>query len=370
MKKVNKGLQFVAALILILSSVTLVAAAEGDSSYELYEKAENGILSEFESILPEGFAGLTESGEAISMLGFDALMSEALTSVSENIGRVAVFLALLLGVSAVISLSGLIDGENAALVRGGVALVAGISVIAALFPLVREVGQVLTELGGFFSSLAPVLVSVLALGGGTASAAVSGTGMALVLRVYGGLCELLVPLVSAMLVLGVSSSFITDGFGSAYDTVRGWFARGVGILTALIGGTVALQGVVATSSDSAALRVARHIATGTVPVVGAAVSGALSTLSGGLGYISGIVGGGAVAVILTMGISPLIMLLLYKLCFFFASLMLDYFGAGEGKRTVLSIGSALDSLIAVYAMSVIVYLLETVIFIGMAVRLV
>ncbi len=369
MKKVNKCLQLAVILALLLFAFTVSASAEDDTSNELYERSVDEILSEFRDILPEGMSGLGEEGGAVSSLGFDALLSELFGAVSGSLGGVALFLALLLGVSTVISLSGLIDGENAPLVRGGIALLSGLTLAAALLPLVREVAQLLSMLGDFFSSLAPILVSVLALGGGSSSAAVSGSGIALVLRVYGAICELLLPLVTAMLLLGVSSSFVADGFGNAYDTVRGWLLRGLGILTAFIAGTVALQSVVAVSTDSAALRVARHIASTTVPVVGTAVSGALSTLAGGLGYVSGIVGGGAVAVILTMALSPLVMLLLYKMCFFFASILLDCFGAAEGKRTVSAIGSALDSLIAVYSLTAVIYLIETVVFIGMAVRL-
>jgi stage III sporulation protein AE len=111
------------------------------------------------------------------------------------------------------------------------------------------------------------------------------------------------------------------------------------------------------------LRAAKYALSGTVPIVGSTVSGALSTLFGSLSEARAVVGVGAIAVVFFLAASPLVLMLLYRLALSVATWIFEFLGeAGIGSH-FLAFRSALDTLISLYALSSVVYILEIVIFI-------
>ena len=110
------------------------------------------------------------------------------------------------------------------------------------------------------------------------------------------------------------------------------------------------------------MRAARYAAGGLIPTVGSAVSGAISTLVGGLSAVGGIIGASSVFVISAMALSPLVMLLLYRLAFYLASLVGEF--SGFRCEAVEAFSSALDTLVSVYAVTTTVYILEIILLIS------
>ena len=82
-----------------------------------------------------------------------------------------------------------------------------------------------------------------------------------------------------------------------------------------------------------------------------------------MAVIKGTVGGVSVAVILALTLSPLIMLLLYRLSVSVSLSLLKFSGSSGGVRCFSSVRSALDTLIAIYSMSVLIAIVELVVFI-------
>ena len=111
------------------------------------------------------------------------------------------------------------------------------------------------------------------------------------------------------------------------------------------------------------------MASGLIPVVGSAVSGALATLASGLTYAKSIVGGGAIAVVLSLVISPLVMLLLYRLALTLALTVAGLVGAELPSAVFTSYRFALDMTVSVYVLSVIVYLFQLILFLRIGVAL-
>lgn len=336
--------------LLLLASVT---ATPTDSAHDGVEE----ILHDFSLILPSGMEGYADG--AGSSLGVDSLLGELVTALSGGLPDAVLFFLLAFGAAVAIGLSSLCATELAPAVRGGITVVAGGALLLHILPLASDLSAALGSLGALFSGVSALLASLAALGGGGSLAAASAAGTSLTLSLFGGLCAALLPLTAVMLVLGVISS-IGGGASSLLSTVRGWFTRGVGIITALLGGLFSLQTAVSAVGDSATLRAIRYAATGSIPVVGGAVSGALSTLAGGVGYASHIIGGGGVAAMLTIALSPLVRLLLYRLALATARLVADSLPEG-GSLCLSSLAAGLDSLIAVYSLATVVYLFETVV---------
>jgi hypothetical protein len=81
-----------------------------------------------------------------------------------------------------------------------------------------------------------------------------------------------------------------------------------------------------------------------------------------VGLVVRTVGAGAIAVILSLALFPLVSLLLYRLALSVSIIFLDYAGCESGSRTYTTFRSSLDAVIAVYALSVLVLIIEVIIF--------
>ena len=104
------------------------------------------------------------------------------------------------------------------------------------------------------------------------------------------------------------------------------------------------------------------MASGLIPVVGSTVSGALSTLAAGISYSKGVIGAGAIFVIISIVLAPLVSLLAYRFALSLASMLAEMLGACAASRIFTAFRFSLDSLTAVYALSSIIYILEIILF--------
>ena len=324
----------------------------------------NDVVSELEKeffdILPDGLGELGDVG-TLSKLGPDALLRELISLLSERGGDILSFFLLAFGVSVLIWLSGTLSEGFFTIARGGVSCVSSVAIFGALYPLFLSVRDALGAISAFFSALVPILSSSLALGGAEGSALSLGGGMTLTAWLIGTLSgDLLLPIVSAVFATSVVSGAYGGAVARLADGIKRSYIRIIGFVGVSVAALFALQTYIGASADGISLRAAKFAASGLLPVVGNTVSGALSTLIGGLSSLGGIVGASSVAVIVALALSPLVMLLLYKLALFLCSLFLDYSTRGGGVSCISAFSGALDALIAVYSVTVIVYIFEVI----------
>ena len=72
-------------------------------------------------------------------------------------------------------------------------------------------------------------------------------------------------------------------------------------------------------------------------------------------------GGGAVGAMLAISLSPMAMLLLYRLCLFVADVFAVFSVKGGGVSCFSAFSSVLDALISVYAVTTIIYILDIIV---------
>ena len=322
---------------------------------------------EFIDILPDGADKFENADEVVSGVGVDTLISEIASAFSGTVGAAASFFVMLFGISVIISVAELsLFGEMANMARhisAGVCTVASLLIFGRIGPLYFSVKESIESLSAFFSSLIPIATGILSAGGNLSTASVQAFNMNLTLAAVSRLfSSLLLPLSSAMLAATLAGSLDGGAISSLARGIKGFFNWALGIACAVIIGAVSMQSVVAGAADSAYLRAAKYAASGMIPVVGSTVSGALSTLAGGLSYIKSTVGVYAVLVIVSMALAPLINLLLYRLCFSLCISFMELVGTTGGVRAFSAFRASVDALISVYAVSVIIYVAEVIVF--------
>jgi stage III sporulation protein AE len=326
------------------------------------ESAED-ILDEFNSVLPPEHSELLSTNGLLGAASVEGLFGELWSAVKEELSGAVSFFGLVLGAAIITSLSS----------RSGVgspgALELGTSKLVAL-PLWRSLALVcesvllsLREVSEFFLGASGVVCALTLSSGAAATAAVETSAFSLTLSVFG---EAGGGILGALTSALVGSSVVGSALGGRCELiargVRSVFNFGLGIVTAALVGLFSLQTLVAASSDSAALRAARYAASGMIPVVGNTVSGAISTLASGLSYVGGIIGASSVIVIVFIILLPAVRLLLFRLALSTVLVFLDFIDGAVGKRIVLSLRGALDSVSALYFLSSLVYVFLIVLF--------
>lgn len=346
-------------VIFLLSIVVIVPL------FSLFCSADEGVdrfINEFNEALPEGYQEFGNTDKLTNLADFGSLVSVIEETITEGQADIVKFLLLLLGSATLMAVATLCPGKIADTVEVGAGIICSVTVFTAISPIISSVSGEIEKISSFFASLIPITVGITAFGGGAATASVQAVGMYTALSCVSGVADKIFLTLSAFgLAMAMLSSFSSDGISSVCRGLKGLFNWVTGIFTALLTAAFSLQTLIASSADNAAMRAAKYAASGLIPVVGSTVSGAISTLASGLSYARGIVGGGAIAVILYMAVSPLVLLLLYRLSLSLCIILTDFMGVSSASRIFTSFRFALDMTVTVYALSALIYLFEIII---------
>lgn len=350
MKKVIK----LATIVCIILLFSVKSVAKEPEEY----------VDEFRESVPEEYRDkLSDEDGLLSFIGPDALLYEVSCVLSERRGEIFSFLLSVMGCAVLLSLSSMIEGEMGNVAEAGVGAVCTIVIFSKIGALFTEAAEGLSAISGIFTAMMPIMTGItLALGAG-ATAGVQGAGMNLTLWLLSGVGNsFFISVVGLGLAMALITSFGDEGSLRVTSGVKSFFIFCVGIISAVLSAVFALQTVVASAADSAAIRAARYAASGLIPVVGSSVSGALSTIVSGLAYAKSMVGAGGIAVVAVMALSPLIMLLLYRACIAVVVSFAEFSGRGGAVRMLTAFKFSLDSMIALYTVSVLIYIIEIVLF--------
>lgn len=162
----------------------------------------------------------------------------------------------------------------------------------------------------FLLGFVPVYAGVLAAGGETAAAAsASGFFLTALCLLAQALCAGTQPLLQCYLALSAAGCISTeDGLASACRVAGRLLRQGLAFAGKAFAALLGIQRVFTAGADRAALR-AGQLLTGTVPIVGQTLSGALETVLAGMQLLKGGLGFAAVAA-LALEFVPLYLYLL------------------------------------------------------------
>lgn len=331
-------------------------------SLPCYGKEAEDYIEEFENIMPEELE-LDEGDELLSSLGVDALLSELFASLDERRGEIFRFFLVLLGCLLLFSLVGMGEGELGNICETAIGVVCTILVFSKIGALFVEIADSLSEISAFFEVAVPIMTGISLASGSAASAAVQNSSMTLTLWLLSGEgMGIFISVVGLSLAMALLSSFGDESALRLSSGIKKFFLFFVGAVCSVLGAVFALQTIVASAADNAAIRAARYAASGLIPVVGSSVSGALSTIVSGLAYAKGVVGAGAIWSLGVMALSPLIMLLLYRFCIAAVASFAEFCGRGRAAGMFNSFKGAMDAMIALYTLSLLLYVIQIVMF--------
>ena len=213
------------------------------------------------------------------------------SAVSRSGEKLKEAIKVMLRILLIVVLCGVVDsfsdekGKHAVCMTGVIAIAA--TCVSSLHTMIGLGKATMDEISTFSEVLLPVMVSAA-----TASGSLTGAGVTYTLAVaFSGLlikfCNLvLLPGTYAYLGLAITDSVLQKDQLKKMRELLGWIIeKGMKAVVYLFIGSLTVSGLLAGSTDAAAIKAAKSAITGMVPVVGSMISGAADTVFTGAVFL-------------------------------------------------------------------------------------
>ncbi len=343
-------------------------AAEDDMTYdEVYEDIG---ISELAETLPQ------EIDEILSSLGIDVGDYNSVLQCDIN-GVLSAFYSLSLNsikAPLTVLLSGvallLLAAMTGSVFSGG----AGVAIsyrymcllsIAAvvLLPVMNTVSACVTAvktLSGFMVAFVPIFGAVLAYSGAPVTSAVYQSVMIVACQIVTQFFSAIItPLCSAYLCLGTAAS--ASGIAGAdrlAERVKSIVTVTVGLVMTVFTGFLSVQSTVSKSADSLAIKTARFVLSGGVPVVGGALGEALTTVTASISLLRSTVFFWGVAVVAATVLPILLKLFAWRIVLYILSAVSGLLSLNNSAKLFDIFSSAVGILVAVTATVAVTFILS------------
>jgi stage III sporulation protein AE len=205
----------------------------------------------------------------------------------------------------------------------------------SMMALLTEFSQVIEESRVYLSAFIPVFTSVLVSCGQTSGATVyNGIFFAACMLFSSALCGIGIPIIRIYLALNAitCSGGIIDA-SSLVTSVEKWIKWILTFIATAFAALLGMQTALAQSTDNVLLKASKFIVGSSVPVIGRAVSDAMSSVFSGLKLLKGTIGFAAIAVICALFIPLIIKFVVYHMIFSMTQVVAS--GVGMGKTAKL-----------------------------------
>jgi len=304
--------------------------AEGTEASDWFDR--------FRAALPSAVAEEADPERAETLVGMEHFFSVLATGVRDGQAEWMATLFSLLGITVLGGVGEMLAEDTPGGIRQPVNLCVTVGAALAFYHTLSgaltRVESYLGDLLHFADGLAPVVGALWLTGGGTATAAASTGGMAILMLIVENFCiGVLTPLAAACFAFSLIGSLgkevRVDGIAK---TLRGTYLTLMGLICAVATASFSLQSVLAAGRDSVAVRTARFAVGNMIPIVGNAIGASLGTLNSSLSLIKNTVGVSGVAAVLMLTVPIFLHLYMTRLSVGICGALARLIGfrAGEG----------------------------------------
>ncbi len=342
--------------IMLFMTVPMRTSAEYEREQSEIEEEVDNILSDYE---------LDWSIGDVSGITFGELWNRIMASVSDRLGAPLRLLGTLLAViifSAVVRGLGdgtLNNGSNAGLYNMVCVLTAVTTIAPLLFVVYENAVNAVERTGGFMLVFVPVFAGITIACGGTLSGGVYSVMILGASELFTALTDrYLIPVLGAVSVLAVSGSVFpnvsVDGIVKLIKKIITWAMT---VSMTLFTGFAVMKCTLAAKTDGVAVKTAKYIISGVVPIVGGAVSDAYTTIKGSFDVMRSTVGtAGNIAIILFI-LPPVIEILIFRGVMWISTAAAELLSSDALVRLMKAIDSSLaivQSVLICYSVMLII----------------
>lgn len=315
-------------------------------SFAEYAESETEISQQIDDIMSD--YDIDYSYNDIKNLSFRELINVITDSVKSRISaplKVLRTLVIVILFTTVMKSAGesVFSGINSGLYNMICVITAVTVIMPQLFTVYGSALEAIGRSGGFILVFVPVFAGITVMSGGITTAGIYNLLILGASELIVSLSEsFLIPIVSVTTVLAVSGSVFS---GVSLESIIGLLKRiitwGMTVTMTLFTGFVSMKCTLGGKADGVASKTARFLISGTVPVVGGAVSDAYATVRSSFDVIQGTVGTvGMVAIIIIM-LPPVLELLIFRAVMWTGTAVAELFSAEPLIKLMKGIDSGL-----------------------------
>lgn len=346
-------------LLFFLCGFGVPASAQGLSE-DYAEYFESSGANELFGMAPEETQDLLEESGIASLdseelLALDAgsLWDALLGELADRLAQPVKILVLTLGMALIASMMGIMQsttGEGTQSVFS-VVVVLGVSgiIVSPLVQVIQDITAMISQIGEFITGFVPVYAGVVAASGKPLSAFAYQGVLVTVIQVISFLTtNILIPLICLYLALSVSSAATHKiKVGGIANAIRSAVVWCLGLFLTVFVSLLTIKGFVAGAADSVTFRTGKFLVGSLVPIVGNAVSDAMTVVQGSLGVIRSSVGAFGILVIVLTFLPAVINLFFLNIALKISQAASDSLGTSEVSGLLGSTGFVLSLLLAV-----------------------
>ncbi|MCI9449038.1 MAG: hypothetical protein HFE30_02140 [Clostridiales bacterium] len=258
-------------------------------------------------------------------------------------------LCLILSCAAVSHISALHSGGGGAgeICSLVVTLVSALSVTGAASSAANLVESYISRICAMMNAMLPVMNAVMISSGTLTQMSVNSSALMLYITVTENIFRMiLIPASGALLALStVSGVFKKINIGSFISSIKNIVTKALMFSMLIFSFILGVQSSLARSADGLASRTVKFVLGSSVPIVGGAVSEAITTVSSALSLIRKMTGSIGIIIILLIVLPTLINLTLNRALFSLCRSVSELLGCDEMSRII----SDADSVLAIFA---------------------
>ncbi len=361
--------RLVTFLILFLIFININANAQVD----LTELPGNSLAQEIVDDVPN------ETKELMEEFGIDEISPESLLSLSfsdflsfiwRSIKIQALFpikhMSLIVAITVICALlenfklsfsSESLNRIFSAVATLSVVMIMGDGIIACI----RETCQTIEGYNTFMLSFIPVYASSITVAGAPITSGVYGTFMFFICQVISVLItSTIMPLLGIYLGISVVSGINPNlKLSSVTEGVKKISTWSLALLMTVFTGIMSIQSIIASGSDSVAVKTGKYILSSFVPVVGSALSEVYLSVQGCMKLLKNCIGGYCVVAVVLTFLPVLIKLLAWRLSVYISQIFSEILNIKSITTLTKSVGSTFSLLISIVLVFSLLIIIST-----------
>lgn len=228
-------------------------------------------------------------------------------------------------------------------VNVAVCLTVGGLVSTSALSVLNGADETVANLSRAVEGIVPVFAGILVASGSFTGAALYGFATAAAASFATSFMHNVVhPLAGVLLGLSAVSALCENDLYSLAEGIRKAIVRILGLLSVVFVSLLSLQTAVSGSTDSLALKAARFIVAGSVPIIGHAVADAAATLAGSVQVVKGVVGWSGILLVTSLILPRILMSMLCSLSVGLCAVFCDVLALPELTRCLRIVRASVD----------------------------
>lgn len=243
------------------------------------------------------------------------------------------------------------------------AVAVSVTLVVPVIDLINEISGVVETACTFTEAFAPVFIGILIANGQTASAAGYSSFLFGAIELT-SICvgELIVPLLKIFLALScvcaISPSVKIDSFIAFFEKNAKWL---LSFFAVILSGILGISGVISASADNVTARTAKFIISGSVPIVGGAVSDAYLSIKSGMNLLRNSVGAFGIIAVAYIYLPLIIRTLLWKVVLEISLMICETLQLDSINKLLKSVGGMVSLMLGLLVFSLFLLILASIV---------